>query len=481
MPSSPSVPSSSAAARARAADPRAASSPHVTAFALVALLVGPLLGGCGDTVVLHVASDRPVPAGLDAICVGLADRDLGGGSFGAMYRLEGALAALPQTLRVESGTAAAAFAWVRGDAGGVPVARAAMPIDFGGDVQLTLARCERGPGAPPVPVGAAAGPAGARLAVSQGAGGQVVIAVSEGESAVLDATGGALVVIGTAPPVPPPGPIVALIAADLDGDCDDDIVLATANAAPVLWRRDGLAFVESGTLGDAPIAALAAADVDRDSDVDLVTGGGASLVLWRNDGAGTFAPVPEALGGAGHVAAVSALALGDLDRDGNPDLVVGQQREPLAAWLGEPSGTGSFLYAPGVVPPVRLDATRIVLADADGDLDPDLVVAVSAGPARLYVDREGRLEDQTFVRIPAAMPAPAIAAIAVGGWDAGCEPDVLLAGTAETVALRGQDGGTFAADAALPAASDAAFVDLDDDGDLDAVLATPEGTVWVAR
>ena len=231
-------------------------------------------------------------------------------------------------------------------------------------------------------------------------------------------------------------------------------------------------------LGDAPVAALAAADVDHDLDADLVTGGGASLVLWRNDGTGMFAAVPEALGGAGHVAAVSALALGDLDRDGNPDLVVGQQREPLAAWLGEPSGTGSFLYAPAVVPPVPLDATRLLLADADGDLDPDLLVSVSDGPARLYVDREGRLEDQTFVRFPDVTRA---SAIAIGGWDVSCEPDVVLAGSAGTSALRGADGGTFGADASLAAASDVVLVDLDDDGDLDAVLATGEGAVWVAR
>jgi hypothetical protein len=33
----------------------------------------------------------------------------------------------------------------------------------------------------------------------------------------------------------------------------------------------------------------------------------------------------------------------------------------------------------------------------------------------------------------------------------------------------------------VPPATDAVLVDVDDDGDLDAILATPQGVVWLAR
>ncbi len=446
-------------------------------YRVVAAVAAIGLGGCGDAVILTHTSDRPVPAGLDSICVGIADRDLAGGAFGRTYRLEGALAQLPQTLRVEAGDAVSAHAWVRGDRGGVPVARAAVTVDFATDAALALDRCERGAAGPAAAIGAAVGTVDARLVVSQGAGGQLVVAVGAAGATVIDVAAGEVVAVDG--PALPPGTVTALLAADVDGDCDDDVIVATANSAPVIWRREGVTFTEVGAIGDVSVAALAAADVDRDGDVDVITGGGGSLALWRNDASGAFAADPAALGAAGQVTVVSALALGDLDGDGTPDLVVGQAGGPLAAWLGEGSGTGAFLPAAGVLPAVPLDVGRLVLADVDGDLDPDLVVVVNGATPRLYIDRAGRLEDQTFVRLPP--PLGTASAVAVGGWDAGCQADLVLAGPMGTAALRGQDGGAFAAESMLEAATDAALVDLDDDGDLDLVLATSTGVRWVAR
>ena len=77
-------------------------------------LLGILVAGCHGAVTVDIASDRPIPQGLDAMCVGVADRASSGGHFGRQYQLEGKLATLPQSLRVEPGGASAALAWVRG-------------------------------------------------------------------------------------------------------------------------------------------------------------------------------------------------------------------------------------------------------------------------------------------------------------------------------------------------------------------------------
>ncbi len=435
-----------------------------------------LCAGCSDQITLEIAGDRPVPTGLDAICVGVADASLLGGHFGRAYRLEGELARLPQTLRVEAGGADSAYAWVRGDRGGLTALTVGASLDFGGDVTLSLDKCQRGPGGAPAVIGVATGPANARLAVSHGAGGTLVLAVGATASAI-DAKSGALVELDA--PAPRAGTIVALVAADLDGDCDDDVIVATTGAAPALWRRDGVTFTEVGSLGNTAIAAIAAADVDRDGDLDLVTGGGGTLTLWRNDGGGTFATDAAALAANGRVTAVSALALGDLDGDGNPELVVGQAGAPLRAWLGEPGGTGSFLPADAAVPPVPLDVVRLSLADADGDFDPDLAVAVKGAAMRLYVDREGRLEDQSFVRLP--QPPPRATAIAIGGWDDGCEPDAIIASPTGGPSLRGTPTGAFTSEAAAPPGGDVVLADIDDDGDLDALIAGAQGVTWLAR
>lgn len=429
------------------------------------------LGACSDAVTLEIASDRPVPSAIDALCVGIADTDTSGGHFGSPYRLEGDLGSLPQTLRVEPGSAGGAWAWVRGDRGGVPVARAAARVDFSDDVRLSLDRCVRGGGGTPAVIGDAVGPAGAKLAASQGQGGTLLVASGQ----VLDARSGSLVAID-APAVT--GTVLDVIAADLDRDCDDDVVLVLDGAPPILWRRDGATFTELGPLGGAAATAVDAADVDRDGDLDLVAGGGAALALWLDDGAGGFTQSDTQLSSGGRATDIRALALGDLDGDGNSDLVVGQRSQPLVAWLGDPDGTGTFRPADAVVPPVPLDVASLVLVDADADFDPDLAVALRSGPPRLYIDRDGRLEDQSFVRLP--QPTPDAVAIAIGGWDEGCEPDAIFASPTSTF-LRGTPTGELATDADAPPATDAIYADIDDDGDLDALLATPEGVVWLAR
>jgi hypothetical protein len=226
------------------------------------------------------------------------------------------------------------------------------------------------------------------------------------------------------------------------------------------------------------VTAVAAADVDHDGDLDLVTGNGATLALWLDDGAGGFTQADTALSSGGRATDIRAVALGDLDGDGNTDLVVGQRMQPLVAWLGDPDGTGTFRPADAVVPPVPLDVASLTLADIDADFDPDLAVALRSGPLRLYLDRDGRLEDQTFVRLP--QPTPDAVAIAIGGFDDGCEPDAILASPTSAV-LRGTPTGELALDANAPPATDAIFADIDDDGNLDALLATPDGVLWLAR
>ena len=105
----------------------------------------------------------------------------------------------------------------------------------------------------------------------------------------------------------------------------------------------------------------------------------------------------------GDSASVGALALGDVDGDGIPDLFVGARIIPRSWPLPAPSrlyrgaADGSFsadhtsddvLRALGLV-------TAATFADLTGDGRPDLVVASEWGPVRVLVNESGKLRDAT--------------------------------------------------------------------------------------
>jgi hypothetical protein len=104
---------------------------------------------------------------------------------------------------------------------------------------------------------------------------------------------------------------------------------------------------------------------------------------------------------------------------------------------------------------------------------------VAGDAVRLYIDREGRLENQSFVWLP--QPAPEVAAIAAAGWDADCAVDAALVASSGTTLLRGDGNGALIGAGATGGGAAAELVDLDDDGDRDLVIATPTGVAWLAR
>ncbi len=119
------------------------------------------------------------------------------------------------------------------------------------------------------------------------------------------------------------------LCVDLDGDARADLALLRPGRSP------GLVFLPSlgSTFGpgrsvDLAAVDVAAGDLDRDGDVDLVVAaaGGARLLLLRNLGDGRFAaPVEIALGGA-----PARVLVADLDGDLWPDVVVAEQDGTIA-------------------------------------------------------------------------------------------------------------------------------------------------------
>lgn len=201
----------------------------------------------------------------------------------------------------------------------------------------------------------------------------------------------------------PESRVVAIAAADLDGDDVAELVALTERhrtleiaIAPVEGGRVGAARIAAtsrrDSLHEAPDGAIAAVDVDHDGDVDLVwcvtSPRHSECRLAVNDGAGALeerTPDPPWL--PAPAAGPIAIAFTDHDNDRDVDLVIAR---PSGVRLLSNLRDGRFgdvsdaigLGAAGPGGPVRI-------ADLDKNGFMDVVVATERGPL-LYANTRGR-------------------------------------------------------------------------------------------
>jgi hypothetical protein len=171
------------------------------------------------------------------------------------------------------------------------------------------------------------------------------------------------------PPTHIPGGAVTVLAVDFNGDGKMDFVADNK----LFLNQGGGTFGDPMTLGTA---VRAAADLNGDGKVDFV-GGGDGIRVLLNKGDGTFAPgagVPYAVG-TGNGNSVHNLSVGDLNRDGRPDIATANDSgETTSVLLNK--GDGSF--GPATSYPAGAWPSSVQIGDLNGDGWPELVVANSA-------------------------------------------------------------------------------------------------------
>ncbi|MGH7700554.1 MAG: FG-GAP-like repeat-containing protein [Gemmatimonadales bacterium] len=188
---------------------------------------------------------------------------------------------------------------------------------------------------------------------------------------------------------------------DLDGDGDPDLVMGTWRDAVAFYRNDGPRASPRWTRADSALVRLtrgsnatpALGDLDGDGDLDLVIGeGSGALNVYRNVGSAArpaFELVSDAYLGI-DVGRRSRPALVDVDGDGDLDLVVGSETGSLALYRNRGGPTAPDFVADGAlvedVPPLAAPA----FADLDGDGDSDLLVGGLSGGLVYFEQRAPR-------------------------------------------------------------------------------------------
>ena len=191
---------------------------------------------------------------------------------------------------------------------------------------------------------------------------------------------------------------VALV--DVDGDGDLDAVLAVEMSANRLYINDGQGHFtwKQGALGTKAhdTEHVLSADFNRDGYPDLifVAEEDHAHQLFLGGPGGVFTDASDRLP---KMSEGNGLAVGDVNGDGLPDIVIGNSAEerpgkPRASgqnflWLNDPKQPGTFIDATATHLPAYEDDTQdIALADVDGDGDLDMVVANESPPNRLLLN-----------------------------------------------------------------------------------------------
>jgi hypothetical protein len=171
------------------------------------------------------------------------------------------------------------------------------------------------------------------------------------------------------------GTALAVALTDVNGDGKPDVIYAnyTSGSVSVLLNTGNGAFQPQQTFGSGPNpTSVAAADLNGDGKADIVVangGGGANSVgVLLGNGNGSFQGPQTVAAGAVTRSAV----VGDVNRDGRPDIVVANfGNNSVSVLLG--NGNGSFqpqqTFATGTFP------LAVVLSDVNGDGKLDLAVA----------------------------------------------------------------------------------------------------------
>ena len=267
-------------------------------------------------------------------------------------------------------------------------------------------------------------------------------------------------------------PAMSLDWGDVDGDGDLDLAVGNNGAPNALYLNhgNGLDSTPAWTSSDSLVSMdVAWGDVDGDGDLDLAVANfeGPVQVFRNNQGTLSSSAVWTYLhGGTSTSSRVTSLEWGDVDGDGDLDLVLGILDEGI--YLFRNSGS-SLSWGSAWSGGSNESIMDVKLADVDGDGDLDLFEAVSGGVNSVYTNNGGTFSSVAVWQSPGSL---ATRSLALGDIDGDGDIDMVVGNHGEVNQLFRNGGSGLSSSAVWSSAEsedtmDVRLGDVDGDGDLD--------------
>ncbi len=275
---------------------------------------------------------------------------------------------------------------------------------------------------------------------------------------------------------------INLYAADLDGDNDVDVLAVSGPENWVVWYEnlDGLGnFGTQQIIDDDVLLAhhVIAADLDGDLDLDVITSSdGSNSIYWYEnlDGNGNFSLKKIVATSGNNGRSIFAV---DLDGDDDIDILASSSGSETISWYENTDGLGTFGTqqviagsAPGV--------SSVFAADLDGDLDNDVLATTNSDDKVAWfenLDGLGNFGEEQIITTQADFALSVFAT----DLDNDNDMDVLSASALDNKIAwyKNTDGqGSFSSQNIISTdmigAVDVYATDLDNDGDMDVLSAS---------
>jgi hypothetical protein len=213
----------------------------------------------------------------------------------------------------------------------------------------------------------------------------------------------------------PKWPTRNVVLADLNGDGFPDIAVANRPGPAQVCFNDGRAHFTCRPFAPETSATILAADMNGDGSPDLIVAcrDDCQSVIYFNDGKGHF-PRKKPFGPA--VSSTRALAIGDFDGDGHPDIAACHENDGLYIYFGNGetlkiAGTDALPYS-------------MLAADLNKDGKPEIIVGYVDAPGAIYFnDGTGK----KYTRVQFGDNKGATYGIAVADLNGDGYPDIIAA------------------------------------------------------